>query len=77
MVHFPILLGLFMDLPYGEVFKRLEKGYEWLKLEEPEKFPTESAMVQARQRLGFEPLKNLFEQVVSEQAKPKVAEAYY
>jgi hypothetical protein len=34
-------------------------------------------MVQARQRLGFEPLKNLFEQVVSEQAKPKVAEAYY
>jgi hypothetical protein len=77
MVHFPILLGLFMNLPYGEVFKRMETAYEWLGLERPEKFPSESAMVQARQRLGFEPLKELFEKVVSEQPKPKSRDAYY
>jgi hypothetical protein len=77
MVHFPVLLGLFMDLPYGEVFRRLENAYEWLGLEVPEKFPSESAMVQARQRLGFEPLKNLFKQVISEQTYPKSTDAYY
>jgi len=77
MIHFPILLGLFMPLPYEEVFKRLESAYDWLGLEPPEKFPSEPAMVQARQRLGFEPLKNLFKQVVSEQARPDSPNAYY
>jgi hypothetical protein len=77
IIHFPILLGIFMDLPYGEVFKRLEAAYEWLGLEAPEKFPSESAMVQARQRLGFEPLESLFKQVVSEQSWTKSPNAYY
>jgi len=77
MIHFPMLLGLHMDLPYGEVFKRFESAYDWLGLEPPEKFPSESAMVQARQRLGFEPVKNLFEQVVAEQEPPKAPNAYY
>jgi hypothetical protein len=77
MVHFPILLGLFMPLPYEEVFKRLESAYDWLGLEPPEKFPSEPAMVQARQRLGFEPLQNLFKRVVSEQGRPNAANAYY
>lgn len=77
MIHFPLLLGLFNDLPYGEVFKRLESAYDWLGLEPPEKLPSESAMVKARQRLGFEPLRNLLEQVVSEQPRPNSPNAYY
>lgn len=77
MIHFPLLLGLFMDLPYEEVFKRMESAYDWLGLEPPEKFPSEPALVQARQRLGFEPLKNLFKQVVSEQPRPSSPNAYY
>jgi hypothetical protein len=77
MIHFPMLLGLQMDLPYGEVFKSLEAVYEELGLERPEEFPSEAAMVKARKRLGFEPLKNLFEQVVSQQPRPKSPNAYY
>jgi hypothetical protein len=77
MIHFPMLLGLHMDSPYGEVFKSLEAVYEELGLERPEEFPSEGAMVKARKRLGFEPLKNLFEQVVSKQLPPKSPNAYY
>jgi len=66
-----------MDLPYGEVFKRMVGAYKWLRLEVPEKFPVESAMTQARQRLGFEPVKSLFEQVVSNQPLPESPKAYY
>lgn len=65
MVYFPILLGFFMELPYSEVFRRLQHGIEWLGLEPPKKLPSEAAMVKARQRLGFEPLKMLFEQLIS------------
>lgn len=65
MIYFPILLGLFMQLPYGEVFRRLQNGFEWLGLETSEKLPSEAAMVKARQRLGFEPLKMLFERLIA------------
>jgi len=77
MMHFPILLGLFMYLPYGEVFKRLVNAYEWFGLEPPEKFPTEGAMCKARQRLGYEPLEILFKHVVSKQPTPESPNAYY
>jgi hypothetical protein len=77
MVLFPILLGLHMDLPYGEVFKDLQNAYEWFGLERPEEFPNESALVKARKRLGYEPLEHLFKQVVSQQAIPKSPDAYY
>jgi hypothetical protein len=77
MILFPILLGLHMDLPYGEVFKDLKNAYEWFGLEPPEKFPVESALVKARQRLGYEPLESLFKQVVSDQSLPKSSNAYY
>jgi hypothetical protein len=77
MMHFPILLGLFMYLPYGEVFKRLVNAYEWFGLEPPQKFPSEGAMCKARQRLGYEPLEILFKQVVSKQALSKSPNAYY
>jgi hypothetical protein len=77
MMHFPILLGLFMYLPYGEVFKRLVNAYEWFGLEPPEEFPTEGAMCKARQRLGYEPLEILFKHVVSKQPMPESPNAYY
>jgi hypothetical protein len=77
MMHFPILLGLFMPLPYGEVFKNLRNAYEWFGLEPPEKFPTEGAMCKARQRLGYEPLETLFKHMASEQPVPKSPSAYY
>jgi hypothetical protein len=77
MVLFPILLGLHMDLPYGEVFKDLQNAYEWFGLERPEQFPSEAAMVKARRRLGYEPLEHLFKQVVSQQPLPKPSSAYY
>jgi len=77
MVYFPLLLGLFMDLPYAEVFRRLQDAFKWLGLEGPEKLPTESAMVQARQRIGYEPLKSMYEQVVSGTSNPQSSAAYY
>jgi hypothetical protein len=77
MMHFPILLGLFMPLAYGEVFKNLRNAYEWFGLEPPEKFPTEGAMCKARQRLGYEPLEALFKHVVSKQVLPESPNAYY
>jgi hypothetical protein len=77
MALFPILLGLHMDLPYGEVFKDLQNAYESFGLERPEKFPSEAAMVKARRRLGYEPLEHLFKQVVLQQPLPKSSNAYY
>lgn len=77
MAYFPLLLGLFMDLPYREVFRRLQEAFTWLGLETPEKLPTEAAMVYARRRIGYEPLKCMFEQVVSGSSHPQSAAAYY
>jgi hypothetical protein len=76
MAYFTLLLGLFMDLPYGEVFRRLQDAFNWLGLEGPEKRPTESAICQARQRLGYEPLKIIYEQVVLGSSPPQSPAAY-
>lgn len=77
MVFFPILLGIFAHLPYSEVFRRLRDAYDWLGLEVPEKIPSEAAMVKARQRIGFEPLKALFDEVMSDTLFPEAPAAYY
>lgn len=77
MMYFPILLGVFMHLPYSEVFHRLRDAFSWLGLEAPEKIPSEAAIVKARRRIGYEPLKALFDEVNAHTQLPEAPAAYY
>src|SRR3954471_7444592 len=65
-----IALALFPDLPIPQVWRRLHPSAD-----EPE--PVESAFVQARQRLGVAPLRQLFEQCARPMATHQTVGAFY
>ena len=65
-----IALALFPDLPVPQVWRRLHPGTD-----EPE--PVESAFVQARQRLGIPPLRQLFLDVARPMATHQAVGAFY
>lgn len=65
MVYYVIAMALFMNVAYEEVLRCLVEGLEWLG--EPAKKLRKtgrSAISQARSRLGFEPLKLIYRDVV-------------
>lgn len=64
-------MGLFTNVPIRQVFKL----GRWLR--PGEATPCRSALCQARQRLGVEPLKALFRQVVRPLATPQTRGAFY
>lgn len=64
VVYFVLALALFYGDSYEEVMRKLVQGLNWLGVWRRDwKVPTTSALSQARQRLGFEPLRDLFERV--------------
>src|SRR5436189_6098863 len=65
MVYYVIALGLFVGVGCREVLRRLLDGAMWIWPEQV-RVATESAITQARQRLGAAPIERLYrEQVVS------------
>jgi len=64
MVYFAMALALFADDDYEEVAARLtETLQDWDCWDEAWEVPTSGGITQARQRLGYEPLAELFSQV--------------
>jgi hypothetical protein len=63
-VYFVLALALFYADPYEEVMRKLVQGLSWLAIWKRDwQVPTASALAQARQRLGAEPLRELYGRV--------------
>ncbi len=66
MVYFAMALALFADDDYEEVAARLTETLRgWDCWDEAWEVPTSGGITQARQRLGYEPLRELFSQVAA------------
>jgi hypothetical protein len=66
MVYFAMALALFADDDYEKVAARLTETLQgWGCWDEAWEVPTSGGITQARQRLGYEPLKELFSQVAA------------
>jgi hypothetical protein len=78
MVYYVIALALFMEVSYGEVLRCLLEGLEWLGLPVKRIRTTgRSAISQARSRLGVEPLRKLYVDVVVPVATRQTQGAWY
>lgn len=78
MVYYVIALALYMNVSYGEVLRCLLEGLEWLGLPVKRVRSTgRSGISQARTRLGVEPLKRLYEEVVLPVATRRTRGAWY
>jgi len=78
MVYYVISLGLYMQVSYREVFRNLQEGISWLYGGDiAGKVPAKSAISQARNRLGSEPMRLLFNRVAKPIAKPETKGAWY
>lgn len=78
IVYFVLALGLFFGESYDEVMRRLVGGLQFMR-NWPTNWavPTSSAISQARQRLGEEPLHELFERVARPIAGPGDINAWF
>jgi Insertion element 4 transposase N-terminal/Transposase DDE domain len=64
VVYYVMALSLFFGDAYEEVMRKLVGGLQWLRGWDSDwQVPTASALCQARQRLGEEPMRVLFERV--------------
>lgn len=71
VVYYVLALCLFFDESYEEVMRRLVGGLQFMRAWSGEwKVPTTGAIWQARQRLGSEPLRLLFERAAVPMARP-------
>jgi hypothetical protein len=59
VVYYVVLMCLFQENSYADVFEELKNTLGWLGYGELKSL-TDSAVTQARQRVGFEPLRELF-----------------
>ena len=65
MVYYTIALALYMQSSYREILRCLQEGLRWLFGEEQTGKPAaKSAIAQARHRLGVEPLRRLYGDLV-------------
>jgi hypothetical protein len=76
MVYYVIALGLFVSVGCREVLRRLLDGAMWIWPDEI-RVATESAITQARQRLGAKPIKLLYHQEVGPIAKKSTRGAWF
>jgi Insertion element 4 transposase N-terminal/Transposase DDE domain len=76
MVYYVIALGLFVGVGCREVLRRLLDGATWIWPNQV-RVATESAITQARQRLGSVPIERLYEEVVVPIAKKVTRGAWY
>jgi hypothetical protein len=66
VVYFVMALSLFHGESYEEVMRKLVQGLRWLRIWRGDwTVPTSGALTQARQRLGAEVMRNLFERVAT------------
>jgi len=78
MVYYVIAMALFMNVSYGEVLRCLLEGLEWLGLPVQRIRRTgPSGISQARTRLGHEPLRRLYEEIVEPIATTQTRGAWY
>jgi hypothetical protein len=78
MVYYVIALALYMQVSYGEVLRCLLEGLEWLGLPVKSIRTVQmSSISRARTRLGVEPLKRLYEELVVPVATEKTRGAWY
>ena len=78
MVYYVLALALYMEVSYGEVLRCLVEGLEWLGSPVHRlRRSARSSISQARQRLGSEPLKRLYETEVGPIAVEKTRGAWY
>jgi hypothetical protein len=78
VVYYVIALALYMRSSYREVLRCLLEGVQWLL--DPStavKVAGKSGISQARSRLGPEPLKNLYENIVAPIAEKRTKGAWY
>lgn len=71
MLWVVLAMGVFTAVPIRQVFKRCRR------LRFGERTPTRSALCEARQRLGVEPVRHVFGQVVRPLATPQTPGAFY
>jgi hypothetical protein len=76
MVYYVIALGLFVGVGCREVLRRLLDGAMWIWPNEV-RVATESAITQARQRLGSTPIEALYCELVAPIAKKVTRGAWY
>jgi hypothetical protein len=78
VVYYVIALALYMRSSYREVLRCLLEGVQWLlDPSSPVKVAGKSGISQARTRLGAEPLKELYEAVVTPLAERPTKGAWY
>ena len=78
VVYYVIALALYMQSSYREVLRCLLEGIQWLRDPElPVRVTGKSGISQARSRLGWEPMKRLFEKVAMPQATKQTKGAWY
>ena len=71
VVYYVMAMALFSDASYEEVMRHLVEGFSWVSgWQEHLPVPTKSAIFQGRERLGVEPLGELFETVARPLSKP-------
>lgn len=71
MAYFSIGMALYSDDSYEDVFAQLTDGLSWASgWSESFPPPSKSAIFQARSRLGFEPVRDLFARVARPLAGP-------
>src|SRR5687768_15719970 len=76
MVYYTVALGLFVGVGCREILRRLLDGAAWIWPHEV-RVATESAITQARQRLGSAPIEALYEESVRPIAKKRTREAWF
>jgi DNA-binding PadR family transcriptional regulator len=78
MVYYVIALALYMQSSYKEVLRCLREGLVWLfGREAAGKTAAKSAISQARTKLGVEPLRRLYEELVQPIATKQTRGAWY
>jgi len=78
MVYYVIALALYMEVSYGEVLRCLLEGLEWLGLPvQSIRTVQKSSISRARDRLGVEPVRRLYEEIVAPIARPETRGAWY
>lgn len=78
VVYYVIALALYMQSSYREVLRCLLEGIQWLRdPASPVRVAGKSGISQARSRLGWEPLKRLFETVAAPIATKQTKGAWY
>lgn len=78
VVYYVMALALYMEVSYGEVLRCLVEGLQWLGWPVRQLRQTgRSGISQARTRLGFEPMKRLYEEIVRPIATEKTRGAHY